>query len=474
MYATGDYARLTSDGEFECLGRQDGQVKVRGYRIELGEIEAVLSNSTTIKQNAVITKETRPGDVRIIAFLVMESGASLDEKSLRDSLGHTLPKYMIPSHFVVIDELPRTLNGKIDKKTLGTKFVDSKEHTPTFLPETQLIQDPIQSALTSMWKDVLGVPSINPNDNFFNLGGNSLLAVQLFSKIAQQFRMNLPLSLLLESSDFQSFVGAVKVKMPGAEAAVKMPLAIQDAFVSVVSIKATGEKNPIFCFHGVGGNVLNYLALAPATGEKRPLIGLQSRGMDGLQPMAQSIEEMAKNYIMEIKAVQPQGPYFLAGGSMGGTIALEVAQQLSSQGDKIEKLVMFDTFGPNINIKSYDKSERNFWKNLKVSISYRRKAFINKLKFKILSSLGFPIPIEIRLFDVEMSNYRALWKYQAQKYNGDLHLIRAKVRPSGWYSDPLMGWSGTIQGKITTYEIDGSHGEFIESPELCKVFAKLV
>lgn len=475
IYATGDFARFNFEGEIECLGRQDGQVKVRGYRIELGEIEAVISKISSIKENAVITKETRPGDVRIIAFVVLKAGQVLDEKALRENLGQKIPKYMIPSHFVEIVDLPRTLNGKIDKKTLTGKFVDIKEQNAlTAETKTSVSQDSIQDELKSMWMDVLGTTSIGDQDNFFNVGGNSLLAVQLFSKIAQKYKINLPLSLLLESNDFKSFVNLVKAKLPGHQPSQQMSLTVPNAFSSLISIKASGDKNPIFCFHGVGGNVLNYMSLVPAAGNSRPLVGLQSRGMDGLLSMANSIEEMARNYINEMKAMQPRGPYFLAGGSMGGTIAFEVAQQLTQQGDQVEKLVMFDTFGPNVDIKDYDQSERNFWQNLKISVFYRKKSMINKLRVKFLNLLGLPIPLEIRLFDVEMNNYRALWKYQAQRYSGDLHLIRSKMRPVGWYSDPLMGWSGTIQGKISTYEIEGSHGDFIESPHLCKVFSQLV
>jgi amino acid adenylation domain-containing protein len=475
MYATGDFARFTSDGEIECLGRQDGQVKVRGYRIELGEIEAVLSKTPSIKENAVITKETRPGDVRIIAFLVLKGSDVFDERIFRENLAQRLPKYMVPSHFMVIQELPRTLNGKIDKKSLASLFIDQKEHSPLEPIATPFkSDDPIYDELRLMWIDLLGNPMLQPSDNFFNIGGNSLLAVQLFSKIAKKYRLNLPLSLLLEATDFQSFVNAVKIKLNSSKDSNPLNRKLPNAFSSIVSIKASGQKNPVFCFHGVGGNVLNYMALVPAFGANRPLVGLQSRGMDGIQPMTNSIEEMAKFYINEMKAVQPHGPYFLAGGSMGGTIALEVAQQLTLQGETIEKLVMFDTFGPNINIQVYDKSERSFWQNLKISFFYRRKAFTYKVKVKLLNLFNQKIPLEIRLFNLEMNNYQALWKYRPQIYSGDLYIIRAKMKPSGWYSDPLMGWSGTIAGKIETYEIEGNHNDFIESPELCKVFAKLL
>ena len=469
MYATGDFARYSSTGDIECLGRQDGQVKVRGYRIELGEIEAVLSKVSAIKENAVITKEVKPGDVRIIAFLVMKNSELLNEKAIRDELSVSLPKYMIPSHFYGIDALPRTLNGKIDKKTLGVKVPEMKETTPMIQETAKPVSDDLETQLNAMWSEVLGV-KIASGDNFFNVGGNSLLAVKLFSKIAKQFHINLPLSLLLESENFKDFVIAFKNKIDGN----KNTIQINSHLTSVVTIKAQGQLNPVFCFHGVGGNVLNYKSLVSAVGDKRPIIGIQSKGMDGQNEMAQSFPEMAAHYIREMKVVQPKGPYFLAGGSMGGMIALEVAQQLQQQGESIEKLVMFDTFGPKINIKGYDKSERSFLQNLRISFYYRRKVLFNLLVGKLLTLLGVDIPLAMKLFDVEMNNYRLLWKYKPSKYSGDLHLIRAKLKASGWYSDPLMGWSETILGNIHTYEIEGSHGDFIESPELTKVFSRLV
>jgi amino acid adenylation domain-containing protein len=474
MYATGDYARFTSNGEIECLGRQDGQVKVRGYRIELGEIESVLSKIPFISSNAVITKEVRTGDVRIIAFLVLPEGKDLNERELRESLNHKLPKYMIPSHFVVLKSLPQTLNGKIDKKSLTPLFNEtpnqSQSKSVSHIPSSG---DSVYDDLSLMWIELLNLSNLTPEDNFFGVGGNSLLAVQLFSKIAHKYKVNLPLSTLLETIDFKSFVEAVKIKLPNSET-VPYSSKLPHAFSSLISIKPSGDRNPIFCFHGVGGNVLNYMALTPALGSTRPLIGVQSKGMDGVQAMAETIEEMARFYILEMKAVQPHGPYFLAGGSMGGTIALEVAQQLKKQGEEVEKLVMFDTFGPNINIRSYDKKTRTFWKNILISLSYRKKKYSYKFKEAMLNLIGVPLPLEIRLFNVEVNNYKALWKYKAKKYNGDLYLIRAPMSDTGWYSDPRMGWSGIIQGNINTYHIEGTHSDFIESTELCTALSKLV
>lgn len=470
MYATGDQARFTSNGEIECLGRKDGQVKIRGYRIELGEIEVELSKFSGVLEAAVVTREYRPGDVRIVAFYSSQS--SLEEKALREALGAKLPKYMVPSHFINLKSLPKTLNGKIDKKSLPQITSPKTEQIEAQVSQTT--SDTITDKLKGLWLDVLGCKNFSEQENFFNLGGNSLLAVQLLTRLSANFGINLPLSVLLEAPEFSNFVNSVKASLPSESKTMSSAPSIPNIFTSLIQIRSGGKKNPLYCFHGVGGNVLNYVALAGGVDKERPFYALQSRGADGKVSFLNSIEEMAAHYIREIKLVQPTGPYLLAGGSMGGTLAFEVARQLTELGDSVEKLIMFDTFGPNINIKSYDPAERSFFKDLKISLEYRGKSLLNKVRTLLFNALGMPIPLSILLFNLELNNYKALWKYRPQKYKGDLHLIRAKGRETGWYSDPLMGWKDTIEGQISTYEISGSHGDFIESPEINRVLATLL
>jgi amino acid adenylation domain-containing protein len=461
MYATGDLARLTNQGMIECLGRQDGQVKVRGYRIELGEIENALSKFDFIRENAAITKEVQPGDVRIVSFLILSSDVTFDEKELRKDLGEKLPRYMIPSHFVVLDKLPQTLNGKIDKKSLSSLFTDVTAPIPEM--KTASKKD---SEMMGLWKEVLKLETITGKDNFFDLGGNSLVAVQLFSKIHQHYGINLPLSILLETNDLDSFSEAVALRLPGATINKKI-------YSYLVPIKPEGSKNPIFSFHGVGGNVLNYVSLVPALTPDRPLVGVQSSGLILGKPF-ETIEEMAKAYIEEIKQYQPVGPYFLCGGSMGGTIAFEVAQQLKKRGDKIEKLLMFDTFGPRSQMVTYTRDDRSLFEKIKSAISYRKRLFIHSMQMKLVKALGLSVPLKNHLFEIELNNYRALSYYVPRDYEGDLSLIRARIKSTGWYSDPNMGWGNIIKGSISTFEIDASHNDFIETPELQKVLSTLI
>jgi amino acid adenylation domain-containing protein len=469
MYATGDYARWTSEGEIECLGRRDGQVKVRGYRIELGEIEVAITEKMNCSELAVVTRDYRPGDTRLVAFIVPLNG-TLDERKLREALVSRLPHYMIPQHFISLPVLPKTLNGKIDRKALP----EIKSHETEVIVET-VKSDNLTLELSLIWSEVLGHKTILPTDNFFNLGGNSILAVQLLALITKKLKLTLPLAVLIDHPELKSFADHVRgLSRPEVGSTSTQTHELSQLLTSVVAISKRGNKNPLFCFHGVGGNVMNYMSLVPAMNQTRPLFGLQSRGVDGKGHFLKSIEEMAREYIKEMRVLQPQGPYLLAGGSMGGMIAYEVAQQLIAAGEQVEKLIMFDTFGPNVDIRSYDKTERDFVKDKIIGVKYRFKKMLTIARGMIATVLGRPQPIDVTLFKLEQVNYRALWNYCPKKIATDLYLIRAPIKAGGWYSDPQMGWGDVIGGKITTFEMEANHHDFIERPELLRILSRLV
>lgn len=469
MYATGDLARFHTDGEIECLGRSDGQVKVRGYRIELGEIEVILRSLPEIEESVVITREMENKDKvenykdnRIVAFIKVKNSYSFNERFVKAELRKVLPAYMIPSHFVEMSEIPKTLNGKIDKKSLPEvqTFQILEEHS------SGSNKDEIEKTLFKMWKSVLGQSYIRKDDNFFDIGGDSLMAVQLFSKISLEFSIDLPLSALIEASDFKALVEMIRARINGTELAFKQSK-------TIVEIKKTGTESPLFCFHAVGGNVLNYVNLLSATGKNRPVLAFQSLGLDGVSRPLTTIEDMAATYIKEMRMVQPQGPYLLAGGSMGGTIAFEVACQLRKENAEVEKLVMFDTFGPTQKETSA-KNSFNFFESAKATLSYKIRVMVKKIQHSYYSLISQKPPLAVILFNIERSNYQAIWKYKpVEIYKGDIHLIRSNKKDD-IYSDPEMGWSGLIDGTIHTYEINAHHNSFVESPELITIFSGLI
>ena len=356
------------------------------------------------------------------------------------------------------DELPK-IDPPLSPLTLFT--------APKLLASTIQSDNSSLSEMRNIWQEILGVGPINSSDSFFELGGNSLLAVKLFSSLEKRFNLDLILSDLIQAPDLKSFS-----QLFDSKKLIPMTLEIPTLTLSLIPLRKNGTHKPIFFFHGVGGNILNYVPLTRHIDPEYPVYALQSQGIEGTVKFKTTIEEMASAYIREIRTVSPKGPYVLVGGSMGGLIAFEVAQQLLSQGDQIERLVLLDTFGPDVNIQKYDKNERSFIENISISFRYRVKIIMNRIQKSFYHGLGLSVPLEIRLFDAEVSNYKALWKYRPKQYTGNIELIRAKIKPSGWYSDPHMGWSNTILGHINITEIDGQHRSFIESPQLGQVLAQ--
>jgi acyl carrier protein len=190
LYRTGDLARWRDDGKLEFLGRLDFQVKVRGYRIELGEIEAAFTDQPGVAQAVVTAREDTPGDMRLVAYLVAQPGASLDGNALREALRSRLPDFMVPAQVMVLAEFPHTPNGKIDRKALPAPEVQASTHTTEFVAP----QSDLQAQIAAVWQDVLKLPQVGISDNFFDLGGHSLLAVQAHRRLREALQRELSIT----------------------------------------------------------------------------------------------------------------------------------------------------------------------------------------------------------------------------------------------------------------------------------------
>lgn len=330
LYKTGDLVRYLEDGNIEFLGRIDHQVKIRGFRIELGEIEAVLAQHSAVLHSMVIAWEDRCGDKRLVAYVIPQKLVPTASE-LRRFLKEKLPDYMVPANFVFLDALPLTPNGKVDRQALPEPNQARNEQEETFVAP----QDELELQLTEIWEKVLGTkPSVK--DNFFDLGGHSLTAVRLFAQIEQTFGKNLPLATLFQAPTIEQLATILRQKKWSAPCS------------SIVTIQAgSSSHSPLFCIHGGGFNILAYLDVAHYLEPERPVYGIQAKGLEGKEAPHRRVEDMATDYIKQMRAVQPQGPYFLAGLSSGGIIALEMAQQLHLQGQEVSLLAIFDSYGPD-------------------------------------------------------------------------------------------------------------------------------
>jgi amino acid adenylation domain-containing protein len=345
LYRTGDLVRWLSDGNLEYLGRLDDQVKMRGLRIELGEIEAALQEHESVRHAVVIVREDQVGQKRLVAYIVAgaESVAAsngngsgraelLQINELREHLRAKLPEYMVPSAYVQLETIPLSHNGKIDRKSLPEPDKNMREQ------EYVGPRNAMEETLCRLWQEVLRLERVGINDNFFRIGGHSLLGVQVISRIKLIFSTEMPLSIL--------FTAPTVASMAEHIAAVNEPDRSQRSPV-LVNIQPHGSLPPFFCVHAVGGQVISYGELSQELGHEQPFYGLQSPPASLFPASDVSIEQMATLYNREIRRVQPVGPYQLGGWSMGGLIAWEMARQLVKEGDTIRLLALIDTTLPS-------------------------------------------------------------------------------------------------------------------------------
>src|ERR1051325_10054788 len=329
LYRTGDEARYQRDGQLEYLGRGDQQVKVRGYRIELGEIETAINEHPFIGDAVVTVHEGR-----LTAYVVRSPQARVDAtnlaKILREFLNSKLPEYMTPAFFLELDRLPRTPSGKLDRKALPAPQILLQQLSKDRVAP----RDKIEEQLASLWAKVLKLKAVGITDNFFELGGDSLLAARLFAQIHNRVGMNLPLATLFVSPTVEQLANTLREDGAG------------ERWSSLFPIQPHGSKPPLFCVHAAGANVLIYRPMARHLGDDQPVYALQAQGLDGRSKPSKHVEEMAAHYVKEIRAFQPDGPYYLLGASFGGLVLYEMAHQLLAQGQEVAFLGMLNTNCP--------------------------------------------------------------------------------------------------------------------------------
>jgi thioesterase domain-containing protein len=471
IYKTGDLVRYRPSGQIEFLGRLDHQVKIRGFRIELGEIQSLLSLHPEIVEALVVAREDVPGDKRLVAY-VAANKSSIPVDELRQFLKQKLPEYMVPSAFVFLDRLPKTPNGKVDRKALPAP--ESSRSATQFVAA----RDPLELQLTKLWEKIFKIGPIGIRDNFFELGGHSLLAVRLFADIEKITGTNLPLVTLFQAPTIEGL--AAILRQQGWEA----------PWSSLVAIKPGGSKPPFYCVHGVGGNILEYLDLAKYMDEDQPFYGLQAVGLDGKRPWLKTVEEMATHYIKEIQEFQPQGPYYIGGSSFGGLVAFEMAQQLRQRGERIALLAFFDTYAPGYpKLLPPTSMWRYQWERLSFRLSLHWGNFIaargrdrflyiwTKIKKWCNGQLALIKKAKRKwqhrrekrllpkaILGAQQAGHTAHATYKGTTYPSDATLFRATVQIVGTAPHPTLGWSEFIEGRIDVFDTPGHHGSIVRDP----------
>jgi amino acid adenylation domain-containing protein len=323
MYRTGDLVRWRADGVLEYVDRADFQVKIRGFRIELGEIEAVLATHPSVSHVAVVAREDRPGEKRLAGYVV--GAASLDPAEVRRFAASRLPDYMVPTAIVVLDALPVNGSGKLDRPALPAPERGGAGREPA---------GPAETALAAIFADVLGLERVGADAGFFELGGDSILALRLVTR-ARQEGIEISPRDVFSYQTVEALVAATAT--PVAERA-------STGFEPLLPIQPRGDRDPLFFFPPGVGLAWAYFVFPPLMGADQPIYGLQVPGYREGEAMAASVDELAGVYVDLMRSVRPHGPYHLAGWSLGGEIAFAVATRLQAAGEKVGLLALIDSY----------------------------------------------------------------------------------------------------------------------------------
>jgi aspartate racemase len=471
VYKTGDRARYRPDGTLEFLGRLDQQVKIRGFRIELGEIEVVLEQHPAVRQAVVLAREDAPGDARLVAYVVPHPQQELPPTSsaLRGFLQQKLPEYMVPSTDVVLEALPLTPHGKINRRALPPPDQARPEYDAFVAP-----QDAFERQLTTMWEQMFDIRPIGVRDNFFALGGHSLLAVRLMAHLEKVVGTPLPVVLLFQAPTIAQLARILRQDQGPV------------SWSSLMPIHPGGSKPPFFWIHGEASNAF----LPRYLGPEQPFYGVEHQSQDGTRARYTRVEIIAKHYLIEIRTVQPRGPYFLGGYCFGSLVAFEAAQQLKSQGEEVSLLVLLDPSSlssgkasssrmprsPNgfTRVTLYYDNIRRHWRHLAALGLHEKLAYIlvrvqgkvhaSKLLKKVLCkgyvSLGYPLPSSLRSPYILAIYHQAVQDYVPQPYPGWVILFKGATRSY----DSLFDWQKLIVGELEMHEVPGAHLDITKEP----------
>jgi amino acid adenylation domain-containing protein len=469
LYRTGDLARYLDDGNIEFLGRLDRQIKLRGFRIEPGEIESAICSHPEIRDSVVTVIEDSTEDKRLVAYIVTDRGQHLSNDELHTFLRTRLPEHMTLSVIVWLDALPLLPNGKVDRSALPSPMKSIDESDGPFVAPRNLVE----LKLAQIWEEVLAIQPISVKSNFFILGGHSMLAISLVTRIEQRFGKNLPLAALFEAPTIAQLSALLHEEEKGL---------LQH---SLVEIRKGENRLPLFCVHPIGGEVLCYYDLARILGPEQPVYGLQSVRTDGERRPMTRIEEMAVHYIKEIKTVQPDGPYNLFGWSLGGTVAFEMARQLQAQGEEIGILALADSiaFDNEDDQPEVDETEllAEFLETFGGQISEIRKldkqrqyeyALEQVKKYKWLRE-DLSLEEVKPYWDIYTNNMQALKRYRPKEYDGEIVLLKAAERGAGPPRSEALGWENLVRGGVRSYEIGGVHSTMMQQPTVQKVAAQI-
>jgi amino acid adenylation domain-containing protein len=449
LYETGDLARFLPDGNIEYLGRGDQQVKIRGFRVELGEIENALTKHTAVKQAVVTVREDVPGNKRLVAYILLKDN-DLDVQELRKYLAKSLPEYMVPGTFSIVQKFPLTPSGKVDRKNLPAPAV-AEHRSGIVAPRSET-----ESQLVAIYQKVLNIDAVGVTDDFFSLGGHSLLAARLLTQVREATGKQIPLSALFHSATVESLAHLIE---HGAEVSTE-PVAMNIQ-------SGNGSRLPFFAIVPPGEEALGYAMLGRHMGSAQTVYKIQGHApvLDGSRPHTpEELKNLTDEYVDAIRSVQPHGPYCLGGLCDGTHIAEQIVLRLEALGEEVGLFAIFDTwvmqhsqipwlwrvhyYGQRLQ----DMKKMNFKERL---ATYKRAAETN-----VLIATG-------------QKSGRTDWQerywpenFTPQRFRAPVVLFKRPKQQFYYVNDREMGWGKRSESGVEIHEINFHHLNILREPHV--------
>jgi amino acid adenylation domain-containing protein len=458
LYKTGDLVCRLPDGQLQFLGRIDGQVKIHGQRIELGEVEAALVSHVAVAQAVVTVSAAR----QLIGYVRLESGTTTAPAELREHTARWLPSYMVPAQVVVVDEFPLNSSGKIDKRALPSP---EPEPLTTFAAPRTLTE----AGLTDIYADLLGRKGIGADDGFFDLGGNSLQVMQLVSRIRTGLGVDLGVSAVFLAPSPRQLARQVEAQRAAARPQTRSPL---------VPLSDRLDDPQLFLVHAIGGTVFHYLPLARELADGFAVCGIEAPGLHDTSGALATMSELADRHVDEIRARQPHGPYRIAGWSLGGLLAFEIARRLEASGAEVAVLALLDAPHPFGTEPLASEMDGAFVADAARTLGWPPDelpgADVDQVSW-LCDQLGGGDEVRAqvtRRFAVFEAHRSALVGYTpAGTVATNVLLVGAKTSPNAAHQSR---WLARFAGSVSTVTIDADHYTLLQPPRVDEVATALL
>ncbi len=451
LYKTGDLVKWHAHGVLEYRGRSDNQVKIRGYRIELSEIECALEKIPSIHQCIVVPELEQNGLLSLSAYLVLGTETELNASSIRAQLNKTLPDHMIPSRYFAVSALFSTPGGKLDRKNIPTPLKQLGLNKHSREPSSK-----IEYELRNLWMASLKIDTISIDDDFFNLGGTSLSAMEIITSIQKKFGITVTMRTIFEYPTIYALASIIEnlhknINIQVIDAKVNNP---------VIPIKKRAINPPLFLIHPIGGSIFWYKNLGNYLDKNQPLYGIQDPGLDNHDFLFNSLEEMATHYINAVQTIQPKGPYLLGGASFGCTVAIEMAKQLQEQGESVIAIISLDgwAYYPSL------QNDKDFFQ--KMMREHNEKLLTNYMEYNITNPQF--------LLKLQWHREQMLTRYKLPMIETKFILFKAQeLSPMFQYEADLNWWENYVKDSIELYIASGDHETMFSEFNIPNLAAKM-